>query len=80
MPLNTLSKNPRVQIENTKSCNENYNTTANLVKLFFDSNQCNIDMIYNDNFILISLLAAKINQVLTKSTFMVYSQFITGWR
>ena len=79
MPLNILSKNPRVQTKNTTSCNENYNTTANLVKLFFDPNQCNIDMIYNDNFIFISLLAAKINQVLTKSTLMDYSQYITGW-
>jgi hypothetical protein len=34
-------------------------------------------MIYNDNFILINLLPAKINHVLTKSTLMDYSQYIT---
>ena len=33
-------------------------------------------MIYNDNFFLMSLLAAKIIQVLTKSTLMDYSQYI----
>ena len=33
-------------------------------------------MIYNDNSILINLLPAEINQVLTKSTLMDYSQSI----
>jgi len=37
-------------------------------------------MIYNNIFILVNLLLAKINQVLTKSTLMDYSQFmLRGW-
>jgi len=37
----------------------------------------NINMILNDNFISKNLLPAKINQVLTKSTLMDYSQSIS---
>ena len=36
-------------------------------------------MIYNDNFISINLLPAKIKQVLTKSTLMDYSQYICNF-
>ena len=35
-------------------------------------NNCNINMLCNDNFISIDMLPAKIKQVLTKSTLMDY--------